>query len=33
MTTSVTITILETDRYGKDGHTIISETPCWGYAL
>jgi hypothetical protein len=32
-TSSVVITILETDRHGKDDDTIISEAHFWGYAL
>ena len=32
-TSSVTITILETDRHGKDDDTIISEAHFWGYSL
>ena len=33
VTSSVTITILETDRHGKDDDTIISEAHFWGYSL
>ncbi len=33
VTSSVTITILETDRHGKDDDTIISEAHFWGFSL